>query len=325
MKKVILFGGSFDPIHYGHLNMAQQALKQQKADELWFIPNQVSPFKSEPGHFEQRCKMIEMMISAQPKMKVSKIDQHLPKPSYSMNSIDALKKLHPEYEFSWLIGDDQLDKLHLWYEFDRLDKEIDFIVYSRVHREHKYEVIVGDVMNVSSTAIRQGTQRMTKPGILEYMMREGLYLDEMAHHRLSEFRYQHTLRVCDLALEIAQYYPVDLKKVRLAAMMHDYCKEHFDDVSFIRSDVPHAYYHGFAAASLLSKHYYIKDRDVLRAIYGHVSGSSTNLIGMILYIADKCERGRGYDTEPWITRAKQDLRTTFKQLKLFTDEYRKKA
>ena len=323
MKKVILFGGSFDPIHYGHLNMAKQALLQEGAFELWFIPTAISPFKNQSSDFNKRCRMIEMMISDQDKMKVCRIESTLPQPSYTFNTVLELKKQHPNIHFQWLIGDDQLEKLHLWYEFEQLNQEVEFIVYSRDEVKHDYSSVIGEVMEVSSTAIRQGTQFKTKPSILRYMMQEGLYLDIMTQHRLSQFRYEHTLRVTELALEIGAYHNMDTKQIRLAAMMHDYCKEDYSDISFVRKDVHKALYHGYAAASTLSKYYYVKDRDLLRSIKGHVVGASTSKLGMLLYIADKCERGRKYNTEVWIAQAKKDLQKTFKKLKEFTQEYRK--
>ena len=182
-----------------------------------------------------------------------------------------------------------------------------------------------NLRNISSTAIRQGLQFDTKPSILEYMMRECMYVDEMLKTRLSEIRYQHSLRVVELAKELAIHHKIDLKAVSLAAYMHDYCKENYDDIYFEAGDVHQALYHGFAAASFLSKKYYIKDKRVLKAIESHVSGSGTHPLSMILYIADKCERGRNYDSEPLIALAKQDLRKGFKQVKLEAEKYRKKA
>lgn len=325
MKKIILFGGSFDPIHYGHYNMAQKALKQRRAFELWFIPNLVSPFKNESSNFEHRVKMIEMMISGNSKMKVCTVESTLEKPSYSMNTIDKLKVMHPEYEFEWLIGDDQIENLHKWYDYERLKKEVQFIVYQREQSKHEFPSVIGDIRNVSSTAIRQGTQFDTKPSILEYFMRHGLYLDEMTKHRLSAKRYEHTLRVCDLALEIGESHHINEDQIRLATMMHDYCKEDYSDVYYKKLDVPKAFNHGFAAASFLSLKYYIKDRAVLRAISNHVSGDGTHPLAMLLFVADKCERGRGYDSEPLIQLAKKDLRLGFKKCKEESNKYRKEA
>lgn len=325
MKKVILFGGSFDPIHWGHYHMANQALKQRGAFELWFIPTQVSPFKESSSNFEHRAKMIEMMISGNDKMKLCTIEKDLPKPSYSYHTVLALQKKHPEYVFEWLIGDDHVAHLDKWYEFEKMNQAIQFIIYSRSKIKHEYPSILGEEIPVSSTAIRQGLQFQTKPQILEYMMHQGLYLDEMLKHRLTPKRYEHTLRVCQLALEIARVHQMDEKQVTLAAMMHDYCKEDYSDISFKHPKVPEALLHGFAASSYLSKYYYIKDRAVLRSIQGHVSGSSHHPLGMLLYIADKCERGRGYDSEPYIKLAKTDLRAAFKAVKTLSDNYRKEA
>ena len=314
MKKIILFGGSFDPIHYGHLQMAQSAISQRKADELWFLPTKLSPFKASSSHFKHRVEMIDMMISAYPKMKVSTIEETLSSPSYSLNTVLKLKEVYPNYTFELLIGSDHVESLDQWYEIEQLKTLVQFIVYDRDGIEHSFPTITGRRIDASSSAIRIGTCFKTHKHVLNYMMKNGLYLDEMLRFRLSEYRYEHTLRVCELALSLAKAHKVDEASVYLAAMMHDYCKENYDDVSFTMPKLHQSFKHAFAAASTLSKHYYYRNKVVLKAIQGHVSGHAHSKIGMILYIADKCEPQRAYDTSKIRALAHVDLRQAFKIL-----------
>ncbi len=325
MKTIILFGGSFDPIHYGHLNMAKKALKQRSAFELWFIPTLISPFKDSSSDFKNRVTMIEMMIKKESSMKVCTIENELPSPSYSINTVEALIKKYPDYQFEWLIGDDQIESLHKWYEFEKLNSLVQFIVYDRHQEDHDYPVVLGDIMDVSSTNIRKGLQTATHPRILQYMMEEGLYLNTILKERLSEYRYEHTLRVTELALELAEAHPVSKKDMYLVAMMHDYSKEQYDDIYYDKKDVHQAIYHAYAAAAVLSKHYYVRNRKVLRAIRNHVEGKSHDLVAQLIYVADKCERGRHFETEHFIEMAKVDLHATFKLLKIEAEKYRKEA
>lgn len=331
MRHVILFGGSFDPIHNGHLDVAKAALKQRQADELWFIPTKVSPFKSGGTSFEHRQAMIELMISPFRKLKICDIENHLPSPSYSIDTVLALKKQYPTIQFDWLIGSDQLARMHEWKNYDQLKDEVQFVVYKRTEivENHEYPQIQGPVIEVSSTEIRNGMSTNTSPRVLNYMMTQGLYLDSILKNRVSEFRYEHVLRVTECALEISNNHRMNQSEVFLAAMMHDLAKDddkdklkHSVQANFSKQiDLHPAFYHAFAASSELSQRYYVRNKHVLKAIQGHVNGKSTTQLGMLLYIADKCERGRGYDSEPFIELAKKDIRKGFLAVKDSQESY----
>ncbi|AMC93291.1 nicotinate-nucleotide adenylyltransferase [Erysipelothrix larvae] len=332
MRQILLFGGSFDPIHNGHLEIALSALKQTKAEEVWFVLAALSPFKEDAPPFEARASMVKLMINPYKRLKLCTIEQTLPIPSYSIDTITALKKQHPEVSFSWLIGSDQIPDLPKWKNYEALCEMVKFVVYPRPSHtyHHAFEEIKGLTYDISSTDIRNGRSLDTSPKILNAMMEHGLYLKLITQSKMSEKRFKHTLRVTELALELAKHHHIDENRVYLASMVHDWCKE-WDkkdleiEMKKINPDLLKlhpALYHGFAAASVLSKHYYVRDKQVLNAIRGHVSGASTSDIGMILYIADKCERGRDYDSEPLIVLSKKNLRAGFKKVKQESKRYR---
>lgn len=322
MRKVILFGGSFDPIHNGHLEVAKNALKDLKAESLWFILAKNSPFKSGHSNYHHRLSMVKKMIGSYNKMKVSTIEETMPEPSYTIDTVRLLVKKYPNTKFYWLIGSDQIKDLDKWKEFEELDSLVEFVVYKRLgyDESHKYKEIKGSPIDVSSTSIREGTSTNTHPKVLSYMMYEGLYLDSISKTMMGEKRYKHTLRVAKLAVELALAHNVDVNLAYLAAMCHDWCKE-WDDISLAMSmlnyevNVHNALYHGFAASDVLSKRYYVRNRDVLRAIRSHVSGRSTSKLGMILYIADKCEPGRKGDSSALLQLAYNDLNKGFKAVR----------
>lgn len=324
MRKIILFGGSFDPIHDGHLTMAKHALKQRNADELWFIVSAQNPFKEGSSAFHHRFEMVKLMTRPFKKMKVLDLESRMPLPSYSIDTVRVLKAQYNDCEFEWLIGSDQLPTLNQWKAFDELRQQVQFVIYSRDSNvDTQFPRVIGPVLPISSTEIRKGLITKTAPCVLQYMTERGLYLDEILRNRVSMRRYEHVLRVKDLALEIAAVHHVDAHRVALACMIHDLCKEDSDEIllNIMKATFPHhidlhsAFYHGFAAASELSKKYYVRDKQVLNAIRGHVNGASTHKIGMILYIADKCERGRGYDSEPLISLSKRNLVEGFQEVK----------
>lgn len=329
--KVILFGGSFDPIHFGHVHIAKAALKQRKADELWFIPTKMSPFKSDSTPFYHRFRMIKLAIKSQKGLYVNDIEEQLPSPSYSIDTIKLLKQQYPNVEFEWLIGSDQLPRLNEWKSIDEINQEVQFIVYNRGADicDTDYPVIKGDFYDISSTDIRLGKSTKTYPAVLSYFTVHSLYLKQRLEATLSQSRFEHIMRVTDLAESLAIAHGIDVNRVRLAALAHDMNKE--DSKESLAQLMYKVYpkfeslhpkiYHAFAASHELSHRYYIKDKHVLSAVRNHVLGFAYNDIAKILYIADKCELGRNYDTTPFINAAFDDLNEGFKKVKESAQAY----
>lgn len=327
MNKIILFGGSFDPIHKGHIALAKAALKQRKADALYFIPAQTSPFKEKSSQFEDRYTMIQKAISSFDKMRVSDFEGRDKGPSYTIRTVEYFQQLFPQSQLEFLIGDDHIERLHEWKDIERLFDKVQFIVYKRHGIKHSFPEIYGEVMNISSSDIRKGESYQSPPSVLKYMMEKGLYLEEMMKYQLSEKRYQHVLRVSELALEIGQVHGLNRDKLYLASMYHDRYREIDSEISrslvpkFWRNRYPAAFDHAYLAADDLSRHYYIKDNDVLSAIRHHVDGQARNPYAQVVYIADKCERGRNYDSEDLIQLSKKSLNTGYQAVKLSQERY----
>ncbi len=327
MKKIILFGGSFDPIHDGHLALAKAALKQREADALYFIPAQVSPFKEKKVRFEDRYEMVKKAIAPFRKMHVSDFEGKSMEASYTIKTVEKFKRDFPNAQLEFLIGDDHIERLDEWKDIERLSKMIQFIVYERYGIKHPFPQIEGKIMDVSSTAIRQGKSMRSPKSVLKYMMEKGLYLEEMMQSHLSPKRYQHVLRVSELALEIASHHRLDLDKIYLAAMYHDRYREM--EAALSRQLVPSswrnhysaAFDHAYLAADHLSRYYYVKDRDVLSAIRHHVDGRAQNPYAKVIYIADKCERGRNYDSEEFIELSKKSLQEGYEAVQLAQAKY----
>lgn len=324
MKRVILFGGSFDPVHFGHLTMAKKALKQRQADAVFFIPNRQSPFKEKRTSFSDRFKMLELATANNPQFIVLDIENTLPEPSYTVDTVQALQKQYPQTQFDFLIGDDQIERLAEWKSFEKLNKWVTFVVYGREDAKHPYPVIHGPKIATSSTAIRQGESCYTDKKVLRYMVKHHLYTKSILAAHLSEKRLAHTLRVKDLALELAAAHGLDENKVKIAALWHDFHREnqtaHQDLAPHLRQEIA-AYNHAYLAADQLARHYYYSDKHVLKAIRHHVNGQANNDIAKILFIADKCERGRQYDSEPYISLSKKDLNEGFKAVKAASEAY----
>lgn len=116
--RVGLLGGTFDPVHLGHLILAEQCRTQAQLDEVWFIPAYHPPHKAPQGvtRFEHRCDMLALACAGQPAFRVEPIEKELPPPSYTAQTLRELTERYPEHEFHLLLGADSLIDLPQWYE-----------------------------------------------------------------------------------------------------------------------------------------------------------------------------------------------------------------
>ncbi len=132
--KTCLFGGSFAPIHSGHLLMANAARHACGLERVVFLPANRSPFKmEETAHFtdEQRLELLHLATAGLDWAEVSELDLRLPAPSWSWRVVEAWREAHPQDELYWLMGTDQWQQLHRWARCDYLAAHLHFIIYAR--------------------------------------------------------------------------------------------------------------------------------------------------------------------------------------------------
>lgn len=114
--RVGIFGGTFDPVHLGHLILAEQARDQGPLDQVWFVPAPRPPQKGENGitRFEQRVEMLQLAVAGQPAFVVNELEKERTGPSYTVDTLAELRRRHPEHQFVLLIGGDSLADLPTW-------------------------------------------------------------------------------------------------------------------------------------------------------------------------------------------------------------------
>ena len=121
MRKIGLFGGSFNPIHDGHIAVAKAVRKEFHLNEIWFLPSVSTPLKEKlQVSFANRCHMISLAIHPYRYMKLSKVEETLPSPSYTFNTVSKLRKQFIDVEFYWIIGYDQYEQLEQWHRIGEL-------------------------------------------------------------------------------------------------------------------------------------------------------------------------------------------------------------
>ncbi|WP_426475740.1 nicotinate (nicotinamide) nucleotide adenylyltransferase [Chryseobacterium balustinum] len=193
MKKIGLFFGSFNPIHIGHLILANYILENSDMNELWFVVSPQNPFKEKKSllNDHNRLDMVELAIKNYPDMRASNVEFSLSTPSYTIDTLTYLKEKHPDYSFSLIMGEDNLGSLHKWKNSDLLIKNHHIIVYPRVFegdkKDSKYinheniSLVKAPVIELSATEIRNMIQQgknvrpMLPPEVFEYLDGSSFY------------------------------------------------------------------------------------------------------------------------------------------------------
>lgn len=131
--RIGVFGGSFDPVHWGHLILAEQCREQARLDEVWLVPSAHHPFKSDRTvtPFERRVAMLKLAITDVPQFSICEIERELMPPSYTANTLDALAERHPNVKWSFLLGSDALEEMPTWHEPGRIVDRADLVVMAR--------------------------------------------------------------------------------------------------------------------------------------------------------------------------------------------------
>ena len=190
--KIALFFGSFNPIHIGHLILANYIVEHSDLDELWFVVSPQNPLKSKKSllHDHDRYDMVEMAIKNYPKMRVSDIEFSMPKPSYTIDSLTYLRERYAEYTFGLIMGEDNLVSLPKWKNYETLIKNHQIIVYPRVLAQYTDKETIthenickinAPIIELSATEIRKmirekkNVRPMLPPEVFEYIDAKGFY------------------------------------------------------------------------------------------------------------------------------------------------------
>jgi len=149
-KQVGLYFGTFNPIHIGHVIIANHLAEYSDLDEVWFVVTPMSPHKTKDRILDNmdRYDMVKMAIDGFEKLYVSDIEFHLPKPNYTITTLVHLEERHPNIEFSLIMGEDNLKSLHRWYNFETIIENYHILVYPRIADGKVDENIARQVLRV---------------------------------------------------------------------------------------------------------------------------------------------------------------------------------
>ncbi|RME28353.1 MAG: nicotinate (nicotinamide) nucleotide adenylyltransferase [Candidatus Zixiibacteriota bacterium] len=191
----IIFGGAFDPVHWGHIRMAEEVRRKWPAEGVVFVPTYVPPHRSQAlvADFDDRVAMVTAALSDEDWAEVSTIERELPQPNYSLETVRALKRQHPDTTFAFLIGADQLPRFRFWHKPLELLAEVPLLVGSRPGTDTAADselptdrviIIPTTPVDISATSVRQQIRqgiteealgRLVPPRVAEYILKRKLY------------------------------------------------------------------------------------------------------------------------------------------------------
>jgi nicotinate-nucleotide adenylyltransferase len=190
VKRIGLFGGSFDPVHNGHIEAVNSFLESGLIDEIWILLTPAPPHKPDQKKtdFEHRYNMLKLAFQESDNIKISNLEKDLPKPSYTLQTILHLKAQHPDKTFFLCLGEDSLQSFHKWHKYDEILEECMLLVVDRPGSDHgdvdsdileKSIFVDHKPKNISSTEIRRASNsstRMKLPDeVLSYIQKNNLY------------------------------------------------------------------------------------------------------------------------------------------------------
>jgi len=187
LKKIGIYGGTFDPVHHAHLILARDARETLNLDEIIFVPAAISPLKKTApiASGELRSAMLRAAIKGEPKFVVDDCELCRPPPSYTIDTVEEVLRGHRHTAIYCLIGEDNVQTLRKWHRFDELQKMVNFVILDRKGQPStsSYPVIDRKI-DISATEIRmrvasgRSIRYVVPPAVEEIIRREKLYLEQ---------------------------------------------------------------------------------------------------------------------------------------------------
>lgn len=262
MKKMGLFGGTFDPIHRSHISMALRLADKLELDGVLLMPTFVPPhkIKESMASAQHRLAMCHLAAEEYPQLQVSDLELQRQGASFTADTLDVLKSRYPDTRWYLITGADMFCTLRTWYRFDDIAKEAVLCTVPRQGTDTKHLLEYASDLQaegiecyvdsepeqaISSTEIRyraglgQSLTDLVPDKVASYIQKNGLYTDKEAmstqtrdeqftaiiRSRLGDYRFHHSLCVAEQAERLARMYGADPKKAHTAGLLHDIMKD----------------------------------------------------------------------------------------------------
>ncbi len=346
MEKIVIYGGSFDPVHNGHLRLARAASLRLNA-EVVFVPAKSPRWKEPSASPDDRLAMLKLALeengSADFSIDLFEINSDS-EVNYSIDTIHHFQDKYPNHQLYLLIGADQANQFDKWQNpaeiascaqvvyVERPDVKIDKAIADRFHM---IPLNYGGSGSVSSTSVRELKSIDVPSKVLDYIESHRLYYMEKLTKFVSGKRLVHSLSVAHLAYAIAKRNDIlNPEHAYIAGLLHDLGK-HLDAASTKKimeenfseyTGYPDWCFHQFTGCYLAKKEFGVQEEDILDAIKYHCTGKAhMPPLTKIIYESDKIEPSRGYDSSKMIARCLKNYYIGFIYVLKENTKYLKKA
>jgi nicotinate-nucleotide adenylyltransferase len=187
LKKIAIYGGTFDPVHHAHLILARQAIETLGLDKVILVPAAISPLKKAApvASGEVRLAMLQAAVKGEPEFEVNECEVLRPPPSYTIDTVEDIRRRECDAAIYCLIGEDNVEQLPRWHRFAELEKIVRFVVLDRSGKQpsHSYQLIHRRI-DISATEIRrrvaqnESIRYLLPDSVEEIIQREKLYLEQ---------------------------------------------------------------------------------------------------------------------------------------------------
>lgn len=193
MKNIGLYFGTFNPIHIGHLIIANHMVENSKLDEIWMVVTPHNPFKKKSSLLDNhhRLEMVYRATESYDKITPSDVEFNLPQPNYTVFTLASLTEKYPTHNFNLIMGEDNLKSLHKWKNYEAILEDYNIYVYPRISegkvetrfdKHPKIHLVEAPIVEISSTMIRNGIkeQKNMRPLLSNSVWK---YIDEMNFYK----------------------------------------------------------------------------------------------------------------------------------------------
>jgi nicotinate-nucleotide adenylyltransferase len=187
LKKIAIYGGTFDPVHHAHLILAREAIETIGLEKVILVPAAISPLKKAApvASGEVRLAMLQAAIKGEPEFEVDECELRRSPPSYTIDTVEEIRRRECDAVIYCLIGEDNVEQLPLWHRFVELEKMVRFVVLDRSGKQprHSYKVINRRI-DISATEIRrrvaqsESIRYLVPESVEEIIQREKLYREQ---------------------------------------------------------------------------------------------------------------------------------------------------
>ena len=323
MRKIGIYGGTFDPPHLGHNEMLLSAKKQLDLDFIIVLPCGDPVHKSDVTNKQYRYEMCKLAFGDDEGVFVSDYEVEKTEKNYTLPTLRHFAEIYADSELYFIIGSDSLEDFPTWYKPQEIARLATLVVAPRAHHKFakarefaektygaKTVVLKDEPLNVSSTELRYmvqfglDTSSLLCDGVREYIAKKGLYCEHAAvcakvRSYLDNARYLHTFYMTMEGLKLAGMLGEDKEKTFYACLLHDVAKNvpqsDWKKYNFENDDdYPPPVVHAFLGAQMAKQVFGIDDEEILDAIRYHTTGRpAMSRLEQIVYVVDGIEITRG--------------------------------